>query len=131
MQGIDRHGMLAVTNKVNGEVYLEGRLERGVVPEECVWEYGGGSGQDGCILYLQKMNLELLRRSTPLSVALVSLPALPAFLPHSALALPCLLNGSVLPCPVLSCLVLPCWCLPASPHALCIHLHICFTCFAL
>ena len=91
--------MLAVSNKVNGEVYLEGSLERGVVPEECVWEYGGGSGQDGCILYLQKMNLELLRRSTPLSVALVSLPALPVFLPHSALALPCLLNGPVVPCP--------------------------------
>ena len=49
-------------NKVSGEVYLEGQLERGIVPEESVWEHGGGSGQDGCLLYLHKMNLELLRK---------------------------------------------------------------------
>ena len=52
----------AVMNKVSGEVYLEGQLERGIVPEESVWEHGGGSGQDGCLLYLHKMNLELLRK---------------------------------------------------------------------
>lgn len=54
--------MLAVGNKMNGDIYWEGQLERGIVPEDCVWEYGGSTGQDGCILYLQKMNLELLRR---------------------------------------------------------------------
>lgn len=51
-----------VANKLSGEVYLEGRLERGIVPQECVWTHGGGSGEDGCLLLLQKMNLELLQR---------------------------------------------------------------------
>jgi hypothetical protein len=40
----------------------QGDLERGVVPAECVWAQGGGSGEDGCLLLLRKMNLELLRR---------------------------------------------------------------------
>ena len=53
---------LAVMNKVSGEVYLEGHLERGIVPEESVWEHGGGTGQDACLLHLHKMNLELLRK---------------------------------------------------------------------
>lgn len=43
-------------------MYLEGKLERGIVPEESVWEHGGGVGEEGCTLYLHKMNLELLRR---------------------------------------------------------------------
>ena len=51
-----------MAHKVNGEVYFEGQLERGIVPEECVWELGRGAGEDGCLLYLHKMNLELLRR---------------------------------------------------------------------
>lgn len=62
MQDFQAVGMLAVRNRVSGEVYWEGHLHRGVVPEECVWEYGGGLGPDGCLLYLHKMNLELLRR---------------------------------------------------------------------
>ncbi len=45
------------------QVYLEGDLERGIVPEESVWMHGGGTGEDGCLLLLRKMNLELLRRS--------------------------------------------------------------------
>ena len=49
-------------NRASGEVYLEGELERGVVPEECFWTHCGGEGEDGCALYLRKMNLELLQR---------------------------------------------------------------------
>lgn len=53
---------IRVQNKITQQVYLEGELERGVVPEECVWTYGGGEGEDGCLLVLSKMNLELYER---------------------------------------------------------------------
>uniref|UniRef100_A0A1D1ZP65 CS domain-containing protein n=2 Tax=Auxenochlorella protothecoides TaxID=3075 RepID=A0A1D1ZP65_AUXPR len=53
---------IKVSNKDTGEVYLEGTLERGIVPEDSVWTHGGGSGEDGTMLYLQKMNLELLQK---------------------------------------------------------------------
>ena len=49
-------------NRASGEVYLEGGLERGVVPEDCFWTHCGGEGEDGCALYLRKMNLELLQK---------------------------------------------------------------------
>ena len=52
----------AVWNRASGEVYLEGGLERGVVPEDCFWTHCGGEGEDGCALYLRKMNLELLQK---------------------------------------------------------------------
>lgn len=52
----------AVVQRQSGEVYLEGKLERGIVPAESVWQHGGGVGEEGCTLYLHKMNLELLRR---------------------------------------------------------------------
>lgn len=52
----------AVANRRSGEVYLEGELERGIVPAQSVWAHGGGVGEDGCLLLLQKMNLELLQR---------------------------------------------------------------------
>ena len=52
----------AVENRRSGEVYLEGELERGIVPAQSVWTHGGGAGEDGCLLLLQKMNLELLQR---------------------------------------------------------------------
>ena len=45
-------------------MYLEGELERGIVPDESVWMQGGGEGEDGCLLLLRKMNLELLRQCT-------------------------------------------------------------------
>ena len=45
-----------------GEVYLAGELERGIVPDESAWLQGGGDGEDGCLLLLRKMNLELLRQ---------------------------------------------------------------------
>lgn len=51
-----------MTNRQTGEVYLEGALERGIVPEDCVWTHGGGNGEEGMMLYLQKMNLELLQK---------------------------------------------------------------------
>ncbi len=52
----------AVQNRVSGEVYLEGDLERGVVPEDCFWTHCQGTGEDGCMVYLRKMNLELLQQ---------------------------------------------------------------------
>ena len=54
--------LVKVTNKVTQEVYLSGTLERGVVPKESVWMHGGGAGEDGFLLLLHKMNLELLAR---------------------------------------------------------------------
>lgn len=51
-----------MANSVTGEVYLAGTLERGIVPEECLWTQGGGVAEDGCLLLLKKMNLELLQR---------------------------------------------------------------------
>lgn len=53
---------LNVRNKRTGEVYLEGRLFRGVVPEDCFWTHCGGLGEDGCCITLHKMNLEVLQR---------------------------------------------------------------------
>ncbi|CAL8465251.1 g4786 [Coccomyxa elongata] len=53
---------IRVAHAISGEVFLEGDLERGIVPEDSVWMHGGGSGEDGCLLLLRKMNLELLRR---------------------------------------------------------------------
>ena len=52
----------AVWNRATGEVYLEGSLERGVVPEDCFWTHCGGEGEDGCAIYLRKMNLEVLKK---------------------------------------------------------------------
>lgn len=51
-----------VEHRRTGEVWLEGTLERGIVPEGCVWTAGQGDNEDGFLLLLQKMNLELLRQ---------------------------------------------------------------------
>jgi hypothetical protein len=51
-----------VASRDGAEVFLEGSLERGIVPKECLWMQGGGAGEDGFLLLLQKMNLELLQR---------------------------------------------------------------------
>jgi hypothetical protein len=51
-----------VGHRRSGEVYLEGELERGIVPHDSVWMHGQGGGEDGCLLLLRKMNLELLRK---------------------------------------------------------------------
>lgn len=44
------------------QVYLEGELERGIVPLESAWMHGRGTGEDACLLMLQKMNLEVLQK---------------------------------------------------------------------
>ena len=51
-----------VANANTDEVYLAGSLERGIVPEDCLWTQGGGPAEEGCLLLLKKMNLELLQR---------------------------------------------------------------------
>jgi hypothetical protein len=53
---------IAVERRSTGEVYLEGDLERGVIPEDCIWTHGSGVGEDGFLIVLAKMNLELLRK---------------------------------------------------------------------
>ncbi len=67
------HGPLVTwCTMCRGEVYLAGELERGIVPDESVWLHGGGEGEDGCLLLLRKMNLELLRqcaRTAPAALA--------------------------------------------------------------
>lgn len=52
---------IKVASKESGEVYLEGQLERGIVPDASLWVAGQGEGEDGFIFYLHKMNLELLQ----------------------------------------------------------------------
>lgn len=32
------------------------------MPEDCVWTAGQGAAEDGCLIMLHKMNLELLRQ---------------------------------------------------------------------
>ena len=44
------------------QVYLEGELERGIVPAESAWIHGRGTAEDGFLLMLQKMNLEVLQK---------------------------------------------------------------------
>ncbi len=51
-----------MTGSIALQVYLEGELERGIVPLESAWMHGRGSGEDGCLLMLQKMNLEVLQK---------------------------------------------------------------------
>lgn len=54
---------IRVSSRADGCVYLEGELERGIVPEESVWAIGGGEGEDGFVFFLKKMNLELIASS--------------------------------------------------------------------
>ena len=51
-----------VAARDGSRVLLEGKRERGIGPKECLWMQGGGSGEDGFLLLLQKMNLELLQK---------------------------------------------------------------------
>ncbi len=44
------------------EVYLQGKLHRGVIPEDCFWTHCGREGDDGCCITLCKMNLEVLQK---------------------------------------------------------------------
>lgn len=56
---VDLHH-ISVTSRIDGCVYLQGELERGIIPDESVWTHSGGTGEDGFVFYLKKMNLELL-----------------------------------------------------------------------
>lgn len=56
---IDLHS-IRVSARSDGAVFLDGELERGIVPSESVWALSGGDGEDGFVFYLKKMNLELL-----------------------------------------------------------------------
>ena len=69
-----------VEHRHTGEVWLEGNLERGIVPENCVWMAGQGTAEEGFLLLLHKMNLELLRRCArcPRPAAVLRRPALVA-----------------------------------------------------
>ena len=49
---------LEVRHLRTGQVFLEGTLERGIIAEDSVWDLEGGD--HGLVLYLRKMNLELL-----------------------------------------------------------------------
>lgn len=53
---------LAVTNRLTGQPYLSGVLHRTVVPGDSTWTLGGGQGEEGLMLVLAKMNLELYAR---------------------------------------------------------------------
>jgi hypothetical protein len=52
----------AVANRATGEVYLSGELERSINPGGSTWTLGRGTGEEGCLLALAKLNLELLQR---------------------------------------------------------------------
>lgn len=54
---------ILVKDRKSHEVYLHGELWRGVVPEESMWINGSGDGEDGFVVQLTKMNLELLSES--------------------------------------------------------------------
>jgi tetratricopeptide (TPR) repeat protein len=54
--------MVSVRNKISGTVYLEGKLHRGIIPDECFWTHLGGRGEDSCCLTMTKMNLEVLQK---------------------------------------------------------------------
>jgi hypothetical protein len=48
-------------NNSTKEVYFEGQLCRGIIPEQSLWEYESDTGH--VTFYLKKMNLELLSRA--------------------------------------------------------------------
>ena len=76
-----------VATRDGSRVFLEGSLERGIVPKECLWMQGGGCGEDGFLLLLHKMNLELLQKwAGSFSVSLWGLIALACDLKQS---MPC------------------------------------------
>ncbi|CEF98972.1 Tetratricopeptide repeat [Ostreococcus tauri] len=50
-----------VSCRTSGRTYLEGELFRPIIPEESAWVHLGGEDDDGFVLYLKKMNLELFK----------------------------------------------------------------------
>lgn len=59
---IDSHHIV-VKHKETGHVYLDGDLWKGIIPEESFWINGSGDGENGFVIQLTKMNLELLGES--------------------------------------------------------------------
>lgn len=59
---IDSH-RIVVKHKETGQVYLDGDLWKGIIPEESLWINGNGDGENGFVIQLTKMNLELLAES--------------------------------------------------------------------
>ena len=45
-----------VSHATTGEVWLEGELHRGINRVQSTWDYGGGEGPDGLVLFLEKTN---------------------------------------------------------------------------
>ena len=58
---------LRIAHKETGEVYVEGRLWRAVVPEDCTWTINDADEPGAITMYLCKMNLELLAEYWELS----------------------------------------------------------------
>lgn len=52
---------IRVSSRKSGRTYLEGELFREIIPEEFAWVHLGGENDDGFMLYLKKMNLELFK----------------------------------------------------------------------
>ncbi len=53
---------ICVRNKETGVSYLSGRLHRGIIPNDCFWTHMGGEGEDGFLITMTKMNLEVLQK---------------------------------------------------------------------
>jgi len=53
---------IKVANRRSGEVYLQGKLFREIIPEDSVWTTGDGTRDEGFMMYLKKMNLELYQK---------------------------------------------------------------------
>ena len=53
---------ICVRNKATGDQYLQGRLHRGIIPGDCFWTHMGGEGEDGFLITMTKMNLEVLQK---------------------------------------------------------------------
>ena len=53
---------LRVMNKGTGDVYLSGKLHRGIIPSDCFWTHLGGEGEDALLITMTKMNLEVLQK---------------------------------------------------------------------
>ena len=58
---------LSVRHRATGDVYLEGRLWRAVVPEDSTWTVSDADEPGVITMYLRKMNLELLAQFWELS----------------------------------------------------------------
>ena len=53
---------ICVRNKETGVSYLSGWLHRGIIPNDCFWTHMGGEGEDGFLITMTKMNLEVLQK---------------------------------------------------------------------